>query len=110
MAWHCRPVVLVIAASLAVSGCASDPGATPAQARLRQQGGAGTGWTTAAGCGAGTFLGAGLGALLAGQHDPRKGALWGGRLGAGAGCASVYYVALTNDRYASEQDALRARI
>src|SRR4051812_42793327 len=113
MAWHCRPVVLVIAASLAVSGCAttggaSEPGATPAQARLRRQAGADTDWTTATGCAVGTLLGVGLGALLAGQHDRGKGALWGGGLGAAAGCASGYYVASTNNQYASEQDALRA--
>lgn len=106
------PVVLVVVASLGLSGCVTTSTAsenlTPAQRELRQQ----TerfNETVAVGAAAGAILGCALGAAL-NRNNRAGGCAAGGVLGGVAGAGSGYYIATRNQQFATREQASQARI
>lgn len=111
---RCRPAALAVAALLALSACASTHGAdgaplTPAQRQLREQNQR-FNETIATGAVVGALTLGILGALLAGPRHRGEGALVGAAAGAAVGAAAGHYLAQRNERYATREQAARARI
>ena len=109
-----RSIALVVAGSLGLSGCASYGGynegpLTPAQRELRDRNQR-YNETVGVGLTAGAILGALAGALLAGKNSRGSGALIGGAAGAALGGAGGAAIADRNQRYASREQELNARI
>lgn len=105
------PVVLVVAASLGLSGCvttnAASENLTPAQRELRQQSER-FNETVAVGAAAGAILGCALGAAI-NRNNRAGGCAAGGVLGGVAGAGSGYYIATRNQQFATREQAAQAR-
>lgn len=108
-----RGLVLVLTMSLVLGGCQTTRGAdraelTPEQLALREQADEFNS-TVGTGAVAGAVIGGLLGALLD-SNNRGRGAALGAAAGAALGGGAGYYIASQNERYASSEQALYAKI
>jgi hypothetical protein len=109
---RCRPLALIAASVLLLQACATtnanNEPLSPAQQELRAQADR-YNETVATGVVVGAVALGILGALLGGRNSRGEGAAIGALAGAALGGAAGNYIAARNERYASREQAARAR-